>query len=295
MAGAKAAVGATAGVAKAAAGATAGATLSASTLGWSARPASCDFTSLYVQRELTLRASIKLKPPRHKKRYHVYVSRHNPGALQLLHEVARLPYFSGLKYTDDLEQAEQAEAFLLYLNALTWAPGPASSALTKETLRHIKKGVMLRLAHEAPQSLEGVSTGERHGIKFSRFFDMTPRQLIAAGVYTPIATRLKGGVYREASLVMLAAEIAREPSSFQWVKVAQTIVKLEAAMGATAEAAKNAVGTTVGVAVGATTEAAEAAISVSGLGRTSIWRTAAPKAPEEGALSDSVSPTPTES
>ena len=54
-------------------------------------------------------------------------------------------------------------------------------------------------------------------MRFNIFFDTTPRRLVIAGLYRPIAISLKGGVFRQASLSMLAAQLAKEPSSFQKV------------------------------------------------------------------------------
>ena len=49
---------------------------------------------------------------------------------------------------------------------------------------------------------------------FGDFFRDTPKHLIEDGIYHEIATPLKGGVFRIASLTLLATELAKEPPGF---------------------------------------------------------------------------------
>ena len=57
-------------------------------------------------------------------------------------------------------------------------------------------------------------TGERarHGCEFDHFFaaGVTPKELLDRGVYSSIATSLKGGLYRTASMVILAQAVLGE-------------------------------------------------------------------------------------
>jgi hypothetical protein len=66
-----------------------------------------------------------------------------------------------------------------------------------------QRQVRLLLVHEMPDV--DVEPG-RHAVEFASFFagGATPRELIDAGIYKPIATSLNGGVWRQTSLVMMA-------------------------------------------------------------------------------------------
>ena len=71
-------------------------------------------------------------------------------------------------------------------------------------------GLSITLAHEMP----GVGGQEaRNGVAFASFFasDVTPVALLKAGIYSTIAVALKGGTWRQASLVMMAQTLAAHP------------------------------------------------------------------------------------
>ena len=70
-------------------------------------------------------------------------------------------------------------------------------------------GVRLQLVHEMPSVVE--HTG-RHSTDFEAFFDrgVTPKELLDAGIYRSIAVPLKGGEWRQASLLMVAQGVDEE-------------------------------------------------------------------------------------
>jgi hypothetical protein len=72
-------------------------------------------------------------------------------------------------------------------------------------------GTHLLLAHEMP-GMQGDGQGERHGVEFGTFFSCpngaTPGSLLKANIYGQIAVALKGGPWREASMVLMAKGIA---------------------------------------------------------------------------------------
>ena len=72
-------------------------------------------------------------------------------------------------------------------------------------LRLGQSGKQLLLAHEMP----GIGQEERNPIKFETLFaaDQTPAALVSAGIYSTVAVPLKGRVWREASMALLAREM----------------------------------------------------------------------------------------
>ena len=101
---------------------------------------------------------------------------------------------------------------LVYLTSLTWTSGESSAAFASEVRDAMSRGVPLLLCHEMP----GVG-GQmaRHGCEFDLFFSntngATPQKLLTAGIYSPIATALKGGAWRAVSMVM-ATQALGEPT-----------------------------------------------------------------------------------
>ena len=101
-------------------------------------------------------------------------------------------------------------ALLVYLTARTWTSGEASAAFADEVGRALVSGVRLLLAHEMP----GAGQEGRHATEFATMFacadGTTPPRLLKRGIYNTIATPLKGGDWRKASMVMLAQALAEE-------------------------------------------------------------------------------------
>jgi len=109
-----------------------------------------------------------------------------------------------LRATADIHDLGQCDHFLLYLTSQTWTRGDASSILAEEVRRAMDQCVHVLLAHE----MSGISGQEaRHGCDFSAFFSSrdgaTPVDLLQRGLYSEVAVALKGGHWREASMVKL--------------------------------------------------------------------------------------------
>ena len=193
----------------------------------------------YVDSEIV---SKKLKPlPSPAATFHIYCSELNLGAAKLMTEVAEKRGFklrvveretgeapqqrsshtiaiktiskrfkSGQKGEDvllatsnDLRLGECSH-MLLYLNGQTWTRGTASAALGEQLMKAMDLGVHVLLAHEMP----GVGGQDvRFGVEFGTFFSCakgaTPPELLARGIYSSIAVPLKGGPWREASMVLM--------------------------------------------------------------------------------------------
>jgi len=169
----------------------------------------------YVQGELICRATLPLPAPRLGRRFHAYCSSHNEGAAELLGEVARARKLS-IMLTQELEQIEQCECMLLYLTAQTWTSGSASEQLAEEVRVAMDEGVPVLLAHEM---VGAGAQAERGGCEFSAFFSCadgaTPTELLQRGIYDKIAVALKGGEWRQASMVLMAQALAAPPKERQ--------------------------------------------------------------------------------
>jgi hypothetical protein len=177
--------------------------------------------TVYVQGELANQQPTLLPPAA---AFHAYVSTYNPGALEVLREMAgalgatfdgtaapegkrRLPS-NVLRVASDVGELPYCDHMILYLDALTWTRGDGQSAqLAAEVEQAMDWGVHVLLAHE----MLGVGQEERQPCAFDDFFacdrGTTPPRLLRRNVYDQIAVPLKGGAWRQASMVMLVNTI----------------------------------------------------------------------------------------
>ena len=158
-------------------------------------------SDLYVQGEI-----VNKRLPKLPQGSHVYCSVHNTGAADLMRELRAAHWqFKECTTTQEVEAIESCDVMLIYLNGLTWTRGHASEALADEVRRALDAGVDYVLAHEM---MGRGGQDARHGCEFSAFFacehGTTPADLLRGGLYAKIAVALKGGPWREPSLVMLA-------------------------------------------------------------------------------------------
>ena len=165
----------------------------------------------YVQGELISQPVAALPHPRDGRQYHVCMHASNAGAAALLEEVGAALELK-IETTTELRRMEECECMLVYLNAATWTSGEASAALAVAIGLAMDLEVRLLLAHE----MVGVGGQEaRGGCEFASFFSCpdgaTPATLLKRGIYDTIAVALKGGAWREASMVMMAQALAEPP------------------------------------------------------------------------------------
>jgi len=179
----------------------------------------------YVDRELVSRTILPLGPPRAEK--HVYCSARNPGALELMLEVARARGLAahlassddggGLEHipndlmiTTDRSSLEVCDHMLLLLRRDTWTSGAVSAELGAEVLAAMEAGVHLLLAHEMP-GLSCKDNEERKSCSFDSFFQhpegSTPDELLQQHVYAEVAVALKSGPWREVSMTLLTVAL----------------------------------------------------------------------------------------
>lgn len=171
---------------------------------------------VYVQGELISQVPKVLIPPR--AHHHIYCSPHNLGASTLMIEVGherslQVAYESEvgakkkgdcLYVTEEVTNLPMSDHMLLYLTSQTWTRGEASATLGEELMKAMDLGIHVMLCHEMP-GVGGQTS--RHGCEFGLFFSnahgATPVELLKRGIYQEIALPLKGGAWREASMVLM--------------------------------------------------------------------------------------------
>ena len=101
-------------------------------------------------------------------------------------------------------QLSACDHMLVYLNDLTWTKGDQSAHFADEVKHAMDAGVHLLLAHE----MLGMGQSQRHPCQFDNFYKChrgaTPQELLLRKIYDEIAIPLRGGPWRETSMVMLA-------------------------------------------------------------------------------------------
>lgn len=139
-----------------------------------------------------------LPAPRFGRKFHVYCSKNNPGARELMQELQGLRHSAALKVTTDESEIEECEQVLVYLRNDTWTSPETSMAFSTE-LCSVVSSVPLLLAHEDA----GLDQEERGGSLFEHIISSTPMGLRFAKIYSDISVPLKGGSQRVFSLAML--------------------------------------------------------------------------------------------
>ena len=180
-------------------------------VGPAAAPLPAAAAAVYVQGELKQK-KVLLPPPSSRGPYafHVYCSASNLGALELMAEVSEALGVQVVA-TDDQRVCSRCERMLVYLNSDTWTRGQPSEVFAAEVLRAMRLGMPLLPCHEMP----GVGGQcERGGCEFVNFFacteGATPQYLLKADIYSAIATPLKGGAWRAASMVMVGLALSEK-------------------------------------------------------------------------------------
>ena len=109
-----------------------------------------------MQGEITFE-QVVLPPPRHHRRFHLFLSPFNTvghGARALVDELRAYQPVGALLVTEDVDEMSNAEHFLLYLDACTWNSANAES-LAAHVAKAKESGIHLLLVHEMPVSALG--------------------------------------------------------------------------------------------------------------------------------------------
>ena len=125
--------------------------------------------------------------------FHLYCSKHNPGARAVAGEISalieeeqrrknvRLP---SLMWTDNPDNLDKCEHMLVHLDSRTWTPGEDSIAFARELCHAMRLGVHRLLAHEVPGAR--MDDEPRCGCSFDQLLEETPSYLQKAGIYNGV-------------------------------------------------------------------------------------------------------------
>ena len=130
----------------------------------------------------------------------LWASPFDEGADELATELAT--NFSGLTVST-AEEAGDATHMLLYLNADTWS----DERLAEQVKQARQDRLKIVMAHEN-DALCG-------GCIFGHFFEVTPRDLIADGLYHDLAVGCHAGPHRQVSLALLATALGATKQTAQ--------------------------------------------------------------------------------
>jgi len=147
-----------------------------------------------VSLPLCIADELRISPFAFSERVTVRVSLANPGAEDLANELAKS--FAGLTVST-AEEADDATHMLLYLNQETWS----DERLAEQVKQAREDKLKIVMAHE--------NDPEKGGCIFARFFETTPQELIADGLYRDIAHPCfpRAWPHHEVSLVLLAKNL----------------------------------------------------------------------------------------
>jgi len=149
----------------------------------------------------------------------VWASSLNDGARELAGAVAAA-VADGISITDETPSrlsslprssdsggdGDEATHMLLYLNRSTWA-GDGAEALAEQVRAARRAKLPIVMAHE--------NDAVRNGCIFGHFFEVTPRDLIADGLYHDLAVGCHSGPHRQVSLALLAKALGATKQTAQ--------------------------------------------------------------------------------
>jgi len=169
-----------------------------------------DPDGLYVEAEgLDEKVDVELR----KRKFHLFISRHNPGVAEVVQEATEAFASEPVRTTEDMADVKSNACccMLLYLTNRTWTNAENSKKLEAEVRSAMRYGAYVLLVHERPcidDDLAG-ALNARHACEFKDFFATTPPALLRANIYGEIAVPLAGGAARPTSLRLLVIAIAK--------------------------------------------------------------------------------------
>lgn len=148
---------------------------------------------------------IRLHPLRFGRRFHLYCSPNNLGASSVGEQLQTI--VADIELTTDFDQLLECDRMLIHLRENTWTSAE-SAALAREVAAAMREGINLLLLHEVQSGRSG-DNAQRAACPFARLFEVTPKHLLAAGVYNSmIALNLAGDEWRQTGLIRAAQRIA---------------------------------------------------------------------------------------
>jgi len=172
-------------------------------------------SELYLQDE-TACAKVLLPPPLNGRKYHLFCSEFNTGALELAEELSDSDVFvtkgkkvsAVLTFTTDVRKLADCDHMLVLLDERTWTSGADTAKFVEHIHSAMRIGVHITCVHELPS----VVGPHRHACDFTMMVhdDWTPAHLLGGqtNLYKEMDVALKGEEWREPGLVALANEIA---------------------------------------------------------------------------------------
>ena len=113
----------------------------------------------------------------------LWASNANKGARAMANELATA--FTGVIVCGGAEIPPRATHMLLYLCEATWS----DDRLAEQVERVREAGLPIVMAHE--------NDPDRDGCAFARFFETTPQELVASGIYRDLAIACFPGLHRQ--------------------------------------------------------------------------------------------------
>jgi len=174
---------------------------------------------LFLQGEAAM-GKILLPPPLADRKYHLFCSEYNAGAVEFAKELAGAPVFVNegkkvseqLTYTTDVNQVASCDHMLVLLDERTYTSGEDTAKFIDHVHAAMRSGVHLNCIHEFPS----VVGPPRHECEFALMFgdDWTPAHLTGGktNLYKEIAFALKGAEWRQPGLVAVASKLASSAS-----------------------------------------------------------------------------------
>jgi len=183
-------------------------------------------SELYLEGEAA-HARVSLPPPLSGRKYHLFCSSFNAGALTLAKELMDSNVFvpkgkgasAALTVTTDITKLADCDHVLVLLDARTWTSGADTAKFVEHIHKAMRIGVHICCVHELP----AVVGPPRHACDFALMFndDWTPAHLTggATNLYKEMDLALKGKEWRQPGLVALAAKLTASAAEHSPIKV----------------------------------------------------------------------------
>jgi len=128
-------------------------------------------SELYLQDEVAY-SKVSLPQPLGRRKYHLFCSKFNAGALELAEELRESDGFvakgkgkgAALTLTTDVDELSECDHMLILLDARTWTSGADTAAFVEHVHKAMRIGVHITCVHESP----AVVGSPRHACDFSQ-------------------------------------------------------------------------------------------------------------------------------
>jgi len=164
-------------------------------------------SELYLE-DATAHTKVSLPPPLSGRKYHLFCSEFNAGALALAEELRESDVFltdgkkasAPLSFTTDVDELDECNHMLVLLDERTWTSGAETAMFVAHIHDAMRTGVHICCVHELP----AVVGPHRHACDFALMFkdDWTPAHLTGGptNLYKAMDIALKGEEWRQPGL-----------------------------------------------------------------------------------------------